>query len=45
VEINIGGFRIMVATAVGVGVEVGLEVPLIGGLFKEAGRKEAGNPW
>ena len=35
----------MVAAAVGVGIEVGLEVPEISGLFKEAGRKEAGNPW
>ena len=35
----------MVATAVGVGVEVGLEVPEIGGLLKVAGRKEAVNPW
>jgi len=45
VEINTGGFRITVATAVGVGVEVGLEVPEIGGLLKVAGRKEAVNPW
>ena len=44
-EINAGGFRIMVAIAVGVGVEVGLEVLEIGGLFTETGRKEAGNPW
>jgi hypothetical protein len=40
VGINTGGFRIMVATAVGVGVEVGLEVPEISSLFTEAG-----NPW
>lgn len=35
----------MVTETVGVGVEVGLEVPEVSGLFTEAGRKEAGNSW
>ena len=44
-EINTGEFRIMLATAVGVGVEVGLEVLEISGLFEEAVKKEAGELW
>ena len=44
-EINIGGFGIMVSIAVEVGVEVGLEVLEKNGCFKETGGNEAGNPW
>ena len=43
-EINTGRFRIMVATAVVVSVEVGLEVLVISNFFNDAGAKETGIP-
>ena len=45
VEIKAGGSRVFVAITVGAGVEVGLGVTEITGLFKKADGKDTDIPW
>ena len=45
VAIKAGGIRVFVAITVGAGVEVGLGVSEIAGLFKKADGKDKDIPW